>query len=72
MLAFGTRVPIELCYLPRAGHSWAGPAVVPSGRFDLFPLTMPPSPSSSPGRATGPPNVVAVADVAEGSTARRP
>ena len=25
VLAFGTRVPIELCYLPRAEHSWAGP-----------------------------------------------
>ena len=39
VLAFGTRVPIELCYLPRAEHSWAGPTVLPSpGRIDLFPL----------------------------------
>ena len=39
VLAFGTRVPIELCYLPRAEHSWAGPTVLPSPpRFDLFPL----------------------------------
>jgi len=28
VLAFGTRVPLELCYLPRAGHAWAGPTVV--------------------------------------------
>ena len=25
VLAFGTRVPLELCYLPRTGHAWAGP-----------------------------------------------
>ena len=30
VLAFGTRVPIELCYLPRAGYAWAGPTVVES------------------------------------------
>ncbi len=39
VLAFGTRVPIELCYLPRTGHSWAGPTVVPSpGLRNLFRL----------------------------------
>ena len=39
VLAFGTRVPIELCYLPRAEHSWAGPTVLPSpGMRNLFRL----------------------------------
>jgi uncharacterized cupin superfamily protein len=38
VLAFGTRVPLELCYLPRAKHAWAGPSVVEAGRYDLFPL----------------------------------
>ncbi len=28
VLAFGTRVMIELCYLPRAGMAWGGPTVV--------------------------------------------
>jgi uncharacterized cupin superfamily protein len=39
VLAFGMRVPVELCYLPRAGHSWAGPTVVESpGLLNLFRL----------------------------------
>ena len=39
VLAFGTRVPIELCYLPRAGHAWAGPTVVEApGLKNLFKL----------------------------------
>lgn len=39
VLAFGMRVPIELCYLPRAEHSWAGPTVLPSpGMRNLFRL----------------------------------
>lgn len=39
VLAFGMRVPVELCYLPRAGHSWAGPTVVASpGVRNLFRL----------------------------------
>jgi uncharacterized cupin superfamily protein len=39
VLAFGMRVPVELCYLPRAGHSWAGPTVVASpGLRNLFRL----------------------------------
>ncbi len=28
VLAFGTRVPVEICHLPRAGMAWAGPTVV--------------------------------------------
>lgn len=39
VLAFGMRVPVELCYLPRAEHSWAGPTVLPSpGMRNLFRL----------------------------------
>jgi uncharacterized cupin superfamily protein len=39
VLAFGMRVPVELCYLPRAGHSWAGPTVLASpGIRNLFRL----------------------------------
>ena len=39
VLAFGTRVPIELCHLPRAGYAWAGPTVVESpGLRNLFRL----------------------------------
>jgi uncharacterized cupin superfamily protein len=39
VLAFGTRVPLELCYLPRAGHAWAGPTVVEApGMRNLFKL----------------------------------
>src|SRR5439155_7938889 len=37
VLAFGTRVPVELCYLPRAGHAWAGPTVLAApGLRNLF------------------------------------
>lgn len=37
VLAFGQNVPIELCYLPRAQHAWAGPTVVAApGLQDLF------------------------------------
>ncbi|MDQ1514133.1 MAG: hypothetical protein QOC59_1975, partial [Microbacteriaceae bacterium] len=39
VLAFGQRVRIELCYLPRAGHAWAGPTVVEApGLRNLFKL----------------------------------
>jgi uncharacterized cupin superfamily protein len=39
VLAFGTRVPIELCYQPRAGDAWAGPTVVEThGLRNLFRL----------------------------------
>jgi uncharacterized cupin superfamily protein len=39
VLAFGTRVPIELCHLPRAGYAWAGPTVVEApGLKNLFRL----------------------------------
>ena len=63
VLAFGTRVLLELCYLPRAEHSWAGPTVLPSPPpQDLFPLDdAVPFPFPEPGER--PPNVVAGGDV---------
>ena len=69
VLAFGTRVPIELCYLPRAEHSWAGPTVLPSpGRIDLFPMDDAAEPLEFPPPGERPPNVVAAASVPD----RRP
>jgi uncharacterized cupin superfamily protein len=55
VLAFGTRVDVEICYLPRAGHAWAGPTVLAApGMQNLWakddaagPLELPP-PSSRP------------------------
>jgi uncharacterized cupin superfamily protein len=65
VLAFGTRVPLELCYLPRAQHSWAGPVVVPSpGFYDLFPLDDRAEPLEIPEPGERPRNVVALSDVA--------
>jgi len=69
VLAFGTRVPIELCYLPRAEHSWAGPTVLPSpGRLDLFPMDDSAEPLEFPAPGERPPNVVAAGSVSD----RRP
>ena len=69
VLAFGTRVPIELCYLPRAEHSWAGPTVLPSpGRLDLFPMDDAAEPLEFPAPGERPPNVVAAGSVSD----RRP
>ena len=69
VLAFGTRVPIELCYLPRAEHSWAGPTVLPSpGRIDLFPMDDAAEPLEFPPPGERPPNVVAAGGVPD----RRP
>ncbi len=62
VLAFGTRVPIELCYLPRAAHSWAGPTVLPSpDPYDLFPLDDAAGPLDFPAPGERPANVVALA-----------
>lgn len=52
VLVFGTRVPVEICRLPRAGMAWAGPTVVAApGRQNLWamdaaqdPLALPPGP----------------------------
>jgi uncharacterized cupin superfamily protein len=63
VLAFGTRVLLELCYLPRAEHSWAGPTVLPSPEpHDLFPLDdAVPFPFPEPGER--PANVIATESV---------
>ena len=64
VLAFGTRVPIELCYLPRAQHAWAGPTVLPApGYFDLFPLDDAAGDFTFPEPGERPANIVALADV---------
>ena len=52
VLVFGTRVPVEICWLPRAGMAWAGPTVVAApGIQDLWAmdgakdaLDLPPAP----------------------------
>ena len=64
LLAFGTRVQLELCYLPRAAHSWAGPVVLPSpGLYDLFPLDDEAEPLEVPDPGARPANVIALANV---------
>jgi uncharacterized cupin superfamily protein len=64
VLAFGQRVPIELCYLPRAGHAWAGPTVVETpGLRDLFPIDDAAGPFEFGAAGDRPANVVALADV---------
>jgi uncharacterized cupin superfamily protein len=66
VLAFGTRVPIELCYLPRAGYSWAGPTVVEThGLKNLFRLDDDAGEFAFPEPGERFANVVALADVAE-------
>ncbi|MGZ4481561.1 MAG: cupin domain-containing protein [Gaiellales bacterium] len=64
VLAFGTRVLIELCYLPRAGHAWAGPTVVAApGMRNLFRLDDEAGMLEFPAPGPRPANVVALADV---------
>src|SRR5437868_10360179 len=60
VLAFGTRVPLELCYLPRAGHAWAGPTVVAApGLRNLFRDDDSAGPLEIPEAGERPANVVA-------------
>ena len=64
VLAFGMRVPVELCYLPRAGHSWAGPTVVASpGLQNLFRLDDDAGDFPFPDPGERFPNVVRIDDV---------
>ncbi len=71
VLAFGQRVPIELCYLPRAGYAWAGPTVVETpGRRDLFPIDDAAGPFEFGAAGPRPANVVALADVPAGDERR--
>src|SRR5262249_15055735 len=71
VLAFGQRVPIELCYLPRAGPAWAGPTVVEApGLRTLFKLAAAAGPFEFGAAGDRPANVVALADVATGDERR--
>ena len=64
VLAFGQRVPIELCYLPRAGHAWAGPTVVETpGLREPVPIDDAAGPFEFGAAGDRPANVVALADV---------
>jgi uncharacterized cupin superfamily protein len=64
VLAFGQRVPIELCYLPRAGHAWAGPTVVAApGIQNLFRFDDEAGDFTFPPSGERPANVVALASV---------
>ena len=64
VLAFGTRVPLELCYLPRAGHAWAGPTVVEApGMRNLFKLDDVAGDFPFPEPGERHPNVAALDDV---------
>jgi uncharacterized cupin superfamily protein len=71
VLAFGQRVPLELCYLPRAGHAWAGPTVVEAtGLRDLFKLDDAAGPFEFGPAGGRPENVVALADAPAGDSRR--
>jgi uncharacterized cupin superfamily protein len=71
VLAFGQRVPIELCYLPRAGHAWAGPTVVEApGLRNLFKLDDAAGPFEFGAAGARPANVVALADAPAGDERR--
>jgi uncharacterized cupin superfamily protein len=71
VLAFGQRVPIELCYLPRAGYSWGGPTVVETpGLRDLFPIDDAAGPFDFGVAGERPANVVALAEVPAGDERR--
>ncbi|MDX6592868.1 MAG: hypothetical protein QOJ13_2064 [Gaiellales bacterium] len=64
VLAFGQRVAIELCHLPRAGYAWAGPTVVASpGRQNLFRFDDEAGEFAFPAAGKQPANVVALDSV---------
>ena len=59
LLVFGTRVPIEICHLPRAGMAWAGPTVVASpGLQNLWEKDAARGPLDFPSPGPRPENVV--------------
>ena len=61
VLSFGTRVPVEICYLPRAGHAWAGPTVVEAGGLqNLWEKDAAAGPLALPPPGPRPANVVAL------------
>lgn len=62
-LAFGMRVPVEICYLPRAGMAWAGPTVVAApGILNLFQNDAAAGPLEFPAPGPRPANVVGIDD----------
>ena len=64
VLAFGNRVPIELCFLPRTRHAWAGPTVIETmGMQNLFRYDEAAGELEFPEPGERPPNVVALEDV---------
>jgi uncharacterized cupin superfamily protein len=66
VLSFGTRVNVEICYLPRAGHAWAGPAVLAApGLQNLWAKDDDAGPLDLTQAGARPANVVALADVAQ-------
>ena len=65
VLAFGMRCDVEICYLPRAQHAWAGPTVVAApGLENLWKLDDAAGPLEFPPPGPRPANVTAVAAVA--------
>jgi len=67
VLVFGTRVPVEICRLPRAGMAWAGPTVIAApGLMNLWEKDAANGPLEFPPPGPRPANVVAL----EGALAR--
>jgi uncharacterized cupin superfamily protein len=60
VLAFGTRIAVEICWLPRARHAWAGPTVVAApGIENLWEKDVAAGPLELPSPGPRPRNVVA-------------
>jgi uncharacterized cupin superfamily protein len=61
VLVFGTRVPVEICRLPRAGMAWAGPTVIAApGLMNLWEKDAANGPLEFPPPGARPANVVSV------------
>lgn len=61
VLAFGTRERAEICWLPRAGHAWAGPTVVAApGLQNLWEKDVAAGPLELPPPGPRPHNVIAL------------
>jgi len=71
LLAFGTRVPVEICRLPRAGMAWAGPTVITApGLMNLWEKDAANGPLEFPPPGARPANVVALEGVPSRVTER--
>ena len=65
VLAFGTRVSLGICHLPRAGMAWAGPTVLAApGFINLWEKDVAAGPLEMPEPGPRPANVVALESVA--------